>query len=214
MTDITDRLDLSLPLNRRGFLRGALATGAGAAFAGPFAALAARTAGAAPGNGNGGGRPSGLGYGPLRPVPDTTTGLELLLLPRGFEYMSFGWRDESMSDGIPTPSAHDGMAAFRRGDRVHLVRNHERDSGPALRRRRSGVRPGRFRRDDQPRLRPRPGDDRRELRQPERHDPQLRRRADAPGHVADVRGDARSSAASATGTCSRCRRTRRRTRCR
>ncbi len=130
MTDITDRLDLSLPVNRRGFLRGALATGAGAALAGPFAALAARTAGAAPGNGNGGGRPSGLGYGPLRPVPDATTGLELLLLPRGFEYMSFGWRNELMSDGIPTPSAHDGMAAFRRGDRVHLVRNHERDAGP------------------------------------------------------------------------------------
>lgn len=116
---MTDRLDLSL--DRRSFLRGALATGAGTALAGPFAALAARPAGAKP--------DPELGYGPLLPVRDATTGLPLLLLPRGFEYMSFGWRNDPMSDGVPTPSAHDGMAAFRRGDLVHLVRNHERDAG-------------------------------------------------------------------------------------
>ncbi|HEX7277508.1 MAG TPA: alkaline phosphatase PhoX [Acidimicrobiales bacterium] len=127
MTDTTEHLDLHLPLNRRSFLRGALATGAGAALAGPFGALAARSAGADPGSGQG--QPTGLGYGPLRPVRDATTGLELLLLPRGFEYMSFGWRNDPMSDGIATPSSHDGMAAFRRGDLVHLVRNHERDGG-------------------------------------------------------------------------------------
>ena len=60
---------------------------------------------------------------------DQTTGLELLLLPRGFEYLSFGWRNDPMSDGTPTPSAHDGMAAFRDGDLVRLVRNHERGAG-------------------------------------------------------------------------------------
>jgi hypothetical protein len=58
-----------------------------------------------------------------------TTGLELLRLPRGFEYMSFGWRNDPMSDGVATPSAHDGMAAFRDGDLVRLVRNHERGTG-------------------------------------------------------------------------------------
>ena len=71
----------------------------------------------------------GSGYGPLAPVKDETTGLELLMLPRGFEYLSFGWRNDVMSDGTPTPSSHDGMAAFRDGDLVRLVRNHERGNG-------------------------------------------------------------------------------------
>jgi uncharacterized protein len=62
-------------------------------------------------------------------VRDQTTGLELLLLPRGFEYLSFGWRNDPMSDGAPTPGSHDGMAAFRDGDLVRLVRNHERGTG-------------------------------------------------------------------------------------
>jgi hypothetical protein len=35
-----------------------------------------------------------------------------------------------MASGLPTPGAHDGMAAFRwRGHRIHLVRNHERGTG-------------------------------------------------------------------------------------
>ncbi len=37
-----------------------------------------------------------------------------------------------MVDGVPTPGAHDGMAAFRHGDLVHVVRNHERNPGPAV----------------------------------------------------------------------------------
>jgi secreted PhoX family phosphatase len=111
-------------LNRRTFLQGALGAGAGIALAGPFAALGSRAAGAAAGT-----KPSGVGYGPLAPVKDQTTGLELLMLPKGFEYMSFGWRNDPMSDGTPTPSNHDGMAAFRDGDRVRLVRNHERGNG-------------------------------------------------------------------------------------
>ena len=110
-------------VGRRAFLQGAVVAGAGAALAGPFGALAARTAGAQPG------KPSGAGYGPLEPVKDQATGLELLLLPRGFEYVSFGWTNDVMSDGRRTPSAHDGMAAFRDGDLVRLVRNHERGAG-------------------------------------------------------------------------------------
>ena len=120
--------DIPSAVGRRAFLKGAAATGAGAALAGPFSALAARTAGAAaPDRTVNRGRNGG--YGPLFPVRDATTGLELLLLPRGFEYMSFGWTNEPMSDGVPTPGAHDGMAAFRDGDLVRLVRNHERGTG-------------------------------------------------------------------------------------
>jgi uncharacterized protein len=116
--------DTTSPLSRRRFLHGALGTGAGLALAGPFAALGARTAGAAPAR-----MPTGVGYGPLAPAIDQTTGLELLLLPQGFEYMSFGWTNDVMSDGVRTPSNHDGMAAFRDGDIVRLVRNHERGTG-------------------------------------------------------------------------------------
>ena len=104
-------------------MQGALGAGAGAALAGPLAALGARAAGAAAG------KSMGLGYGPLAPVKDQTTGLELLMLPKDFEYLSFGWRNDLMSDGTPTPSSHDGMAAFRDGDLVRLVRNHERGGG-------------------------------------------------------------------------------------
>jgi secreted PhoX family phosphatase len=62
---------------------------------------------------------------------DETTGLPLLLLPADFKYLSFGWTGDMMSDGIPTPADHDGMAAFAAGHgRVRLVRNHEVGDGP------------------------------------------------------------------------------------
>lgn len=114
------------PLQRRSFLKGAAGIGAGVAFAGPFGALSARTAAGAPGNPDGGGKPTDVGYGPLFPVKDQATGLELLLLPKGFEYISYGWTNDPMTDGRPTPGSHDGMAAFRTEDGVRLVRNHER----------------------------------------------------------------------------------------
>ena len=109
-------------LDRRTLFRRSAVVAAGLALAGPFEAYAARVAGAKP-------AVSGAGYGPLSPVRDQTTGLALLKLPRGFEYLSFGWTGDRMSDGIATPGAHDGMAAFRLGDGVHLVRNHERGAG-------------------------------------------------------------------------------------
>lgn len=109
-------------LDRRTLLRRSAVVAAGvAAGALPFDLLATRTATAAPG--------SGAGYGPLHPTRDLTTGLELLKLPRGFEYMTFGWTGDFMSDGLRTPSNHDGMAAFRAADGVHLVRNHEKGNG-------------------------------------------------------------------------------------
>jgi secreted PhoX family phosphatase len=111
-------------LDRRGFLRLGATVAAGVATLGPLEALAARAAGAA----TVAKTPFGADYGPLFPTLDRTTGLPLLLLPRGFEYLSYSWTGDLMTDGTPTPSAHDGMAAFRQGDRVVLVRNHEQGS--------------------------------------------------------------------------------------
>jgi secreted PhoX family phosphatase len=69
---------------------------------------------------------STAGYGPLKPVRDLETGLPLLALPEGFSYRSFGWTGTPMSDGSPTPNAHDGMGVVRvRGDVATLVRNQE-----------------------------------------------------------------------------------------
>jgi uncharacterized protein len=113
--------------DRRAFLRqGAVAAG-GMSVAAPFQALLARSRdqdnndrwknvrrGCSP------------DYGPLSPVNDETTGLPLLLLPEGFEYLTFGWTGDQMSDGTATPGAHDGMATFRaKHGRLRLVRNHE-----------------------------------------------------------------------------------------
>jgi uncharacterized protein len=62
----------------------------------------------------------GEGYGPL-----AAAGPELEL-PLGFSYAVFGVEGTAMTDGRPTPRAHDGMAAFAApGRRVRLVRNHE-----------------------------------------------------------------------------------------
>lgn len=109
---------------RRTLLRGAAVAAAASV---PFQALAARTAAAEPVK-----LEFDAGYGPLHPAKDQATGLELLHLPRGFEYISYGWTNDLMDDGVRTPGSHDGMAAFRYGDRLHLVRNHERGAGPAF----------------------------------------------------------------------------------
>jgi secreted PhoX family phosphatase len=66
------------------------------------------------------------GYGPLRAVRDSASGLPLLRLPAGFSYVSFGWAGEALADGKPCPSAHDGMGVVAAdGQRLTLVRNHE-----------------------------------------------------------------------------------------
>ena len=60
------------------------------------------------------------GYGPLGPAGPELT------LPAGFRYVRFGVQGQPLSDGSPTPIAHDGMAAFPGpGGDVLLVRNHE-----------------------------------------------------------------------------------------
>jgi uncharacterized protein len=106
-------------MDRRSFIRGA----ATAAATIPFTSLIARAEAA-------GGRPRSAGYGPLEETLDSATGLPLLLLPQGFAYTSFGWRGDTLTNGVLTPGAHDGMAAFPAGGRrVRLVRNHEVGNG-------------------------------------------------------------------------------------
>jgi uncharacterized protein len=102
-------------IGRRSFLRNT-AIGSGLLLAGPLQASLGRPGTHAH---------AADGYGPIAPVKDQTTGLELLALPTGFQYWSFGEVGAIMSDGLPTPPAHDGMAAFRDSGRIRLVRNHE-----------------------------------------------------------------------------------------
>ena len=65
------------------------------------------------------------GYGPIQPMPDQN-GVDVLALPAGFSYVTFGAIGSPMSDGNVTPLALDGMAAFPGpGGTVRLIRNHE-----------------------------------------------------------------------------------------
>ena len=117
-------------LNRRTFL-----SAAGAALgAAPLHALAGRVeAGRGQPSSAAGATPAeDVGYGPLQPVRDETTGLLLLELPAGFRYLSFGWTGDPLAGGLVTPAAHDGMAAFAAGgSRIRLMRNHEVRDGAA-----------------------------------------------------------------------------------
>ena len=106
-------------MDRRSFLKSAAV---GAAAAVPFTAFTARAEAKV--------KPVGVGYGPLVPALDQATGLPLLHLPEGFSYVSIGWTGDLMVNGLPTPGAHDGMAAYPGGGhRVRLVRNHEQGNG-------------------------------------------------------------------------------------
>jgi hypothetical protein len=118
---------------RRRLLRSSAAAIA-AAFAGPVAAMASRVdAAAASGDACVAADASVLidsPYGVTAPVNDLSTGLPLIELPPGFSYKSYGWRGDLMSDGLPTPAAHDGMGVVRerrvgRSTEIVLVRNHE-----------------------------------------------------------------------------------------
>jgi uncharacterized protein len=74
--------------------------------------------------------PPGAGsYGGLRATKARNTGEEILMLPEGFEYTILGKTGAKMSDGAPTPAAHDGMAAFSVNNELRLVRNHEINGG-------------------------------------------------------------------------------------
>ena len=121
-------------ISRRNFLRGS-ALGAAATVALPgLQGLASSSAQAASGQRPRRARRGRGGYGPLerrKPKAAYTSfpgaaDVEWLALPPGFEYVVFGIAGDVMSDGYSTPSAHDGMAAFKMGKRRYrLVRNHE-----------------------------------------------------------------------------------------
>jgi uncharacterized protein len=122
-------------VDRRGFLRGAVTMGGGAML-GPtiLQGLAARLSHAAEGSGplpnagNGEG-----GYGPLEPTPDQKDAVVRMALPLGFSYVTFGIEGTTMSDGNPTPKAHDGMAVFRLPNgNIRLIRNHEIRDNPSM----------------------------------------------------------------------------------
>src|SRR5688500_2893545 len=69
------------------------------------------------------------GYGELFPTPAKNTGETYLSLPKGFEYNVVGKAGGTMADGRATPRAHDGMATFKVGRELRIVRNHEVSGG-------------------------------------------------------------------------------------
>lgn len=74
--------------------------------------------------------PYSASYGPLSMKPCKATGLELLALPDGFEYTSYGWTGQIQSDRTITPTDHDGMAVVAaKQNIICLVRNHELSEG-------------------------------------------------------------------------------------
>ena len=106
-------------LDRRTFItRGAAVVGGGLLSAGAVERLVARDA---LGRHHAHAEP----YGPLRRTPDQR-GIEVLALPAGFSYVTFGHTGTTMSDGNPTPLALDGMSAFA-GGRRH---GHGHGKGP------------------------------------------------------------------------------------
>ncbi|MFD4724392.1 alkaline phosphatase PhoX [Streptomyces seoulensis] len=114
-----------MSLTRRDFARSTAVTGAGVVLAGSVGALATAPQALAATDLDGAedahGHP-GIGYGPLLPDPDG-----LLALPAGFSYRVVTYSGRTrLESGEPTPSNHDGTAAFA-GPRgaVLLVNNHE-----------------------------------------------------------------------------------------
>jgi secreted PhoX family phosphatase len=110
-------------LDRRTFLaRGA----AGMVSVAAVERLMARSALAAKGS------DTASGYGPLQRMKDQR-GVEVLALPAGFSYVTFGYIGSRMSDGNTTPLALDGMAAFPGPNgTVRLIRNHEDRNPPGM----------------------------------------------------------------------------------
>lgn len=63
---------------------------------------------------------------PLSPVADGATGRELLRLPEGFRYFSFGWAGDPLKSGGRIPYSADGMGIVgEQGQRIRLIRNQE-----------------------------------------------------------------------------------------
>jgi len=114
--DTTGMNAIQPAVNRRDFVKGGSVVAASTA----LASLSAKAATL----------PFSSSYGPLTPKACKATGLELLALPEGFEYTSYGWTGQIQSDRNPTPTDHDGMAVVAaKQNIVCLVRNHELSEG-------------------------------------------------------------------------------------
>ncbi len=118
-------MDTKLAASRRRFLAGAARAGLGASL--PLGSLLGLVACRERGRKNGAEVVSPrVGYGPLQPTADETTGKNLLALPAGFRYRTLGWTGSILADGSRTPIAHDGMGIVAvNGSRLTLIRNHE-----------------------------------------------------------------------------------------
>ena len=114
-------------LDRRALLRGGAQAGLVTALGGVLGGLMSQQALAAHAGGQL--QPVASPYGPISPVADQETGLELLKLPRGFTYRTFSWQGDLMADGNRVKSAHDGMGVVAVGgpgnQDTFLIRNHE-----------------------------------------------------------------------------------------
>ena len=115
--------------SRRHLFKGAAGVGLASVFSAWHVREAAAAAPAAAGVGP---------YGALAPVRDLATGLALLQLPQGFQYRSFSWTGDMMTNGERVPGGHDGMAVVRQavvpglGATSVLIRNHELGLGTAI----------------------------------------------------------------------------------
>lgn len=126
-SDLSDsEQDASLRLSRRRLIKSGAAAALGASsLANALVSLAANNA-----QGSIQSRLMDSPYGPIRPVADEVTGLELLQLPEGFKYATFSWTGDAMVDAYPAPPGHDGMGVVAvDGDDIILVRNHELSRG-------------------------------------------------------------------------------------
>jgi len=121
-------------MNRRRFLKHTSSAMAGIVTGTTLGALSAHSAWASDrATRSDGTAKAGMPYGALRRARDQY-GVEVLALPDGFQYVTFGKSGQSMSDGFVTPRNHDGMTCLPVSkDIVRLIRNHE-----------IGKRPGRF----------------------------------------------------------------------
>src|SRR5687767_679020 len=105
------RNPLASVVNRRAFLKGGAGLIGGAVIGKTLAGLAVPRAEAAQQCSSA--APSISPWGAIAPRLDPETSLNLIQLPPGFSYRSYGWRGDLMDDGTPTPALHDGMAVIQ-----------------------------------------------------------------------------------------------------
>lgn len=108
-------------VDRRSFLKATGVTaGATLVASTGLQVLSTRLASAAPRRG------ANTDYGPLAPRKAVNSSDTWLALPEGFSYSILTRTGQPMTDGVPTPRAHDGMGAFPLpGGRTRLICNHE-----------------------------------------------------------------------------------------